>query len=117
MFNPLPNDSFLGWTKLKAVADDKLNACKIKISVLEWRKNFVGKGENAGFEKRSLDNFKAWSVYLQSLNTIAAKLLEEFEKQNYQQFAQRKMDGWTDREDGQTGLFQHTSENPCIVGL
>ena len=27
--NPLPNDNFLDWTKLKALADDKLNTGKI----------------------------------------------------------------------------------------
>ena len=48
--NPLPNDNFLDWTKLKAFADDKLNAGKIKISVYERLENIVGKGENAGYQ-------------------------------------------------------------------
>ena len=43
-FNALPKDNFLGWTKLKAFADDKLSAGKIKISVLERIENIVGKG-------------------------------------------------------------------------
>ena len=42
-FNALPKDNFLGWTKLKAFADDKLSAGKIKISVLERIENIVGK--------------------------------------------------------------------------
>ena len=48
--NPLPNESFLGWTKMKAFADDKLNAPKIKISESERLENIVGKGENAGYQ-------------------------------------------------------------------
>ena len=39
-FNSLPNDTILHCTKLKAFADDKLNATKMIIS-------FFGKGENA----------------------------------------------------------------------
>ena len=49
-FNPLPNDKFLDWSKLKAVADDKSNvAAKLKF-VLGRVENIVGKGENAGYQ-------------------------------------------------------------------
>ena len=41
---------FLDWTKLKAFADDLLNAGKIKISVFERFENIMGKGENAGYQ-------------------------------------------------------------------
>ena len=44
----LPYDNSLGWTKLKAFEEDKLNASKIKMSVFERVENIVGKGENAG---------------------------------------------------------------------
>ena len=48
LLNPLPNDNFL--TKLKAFADDKINAGKLKISVFERVENIVGKGKNAGYQ-------------------------------------------------------------------
>ena len=50
IFNPLPNNIFLGWAKLKAFADGILNAGKINISVFERVENIVGKGENAGYQ-------------------------------------------------------------------
>ena len=34
-FNPLPDNNFLDWTRLKAFADNKLNAGNLKISVFE----------------------------------------------------------------------------------
>ena len=46
----LPNDNFFKWTKLKALADDKLNVAKIMISVFSWVENIEGKGENAGYK-------------------------------------------------------------------
>ena len=47
-FNPLPNNKVLDWSKLKALADDKINKTqKLKI-VSSWIENIVGKGENAG---------------------------------------------------------------------
>ena len=49
-FNPLPNDKILALSKLKALADDKLNVAKIMISVSYWVENIVGKGENAGYQ-------------------------------------------------------------------
>ena len=46
--NSLPNDKILAWSKLKAVADDKID---IKmISLLERVENIVGKGENTGYK-------------------------------------------------------------------
>ena len=50
MFNSLPNDKILDWSKLKAFADDKTNTTKELKFVLERVKNIVGKGENAGYQ-------------------------------------------------------------------
>ena len=46
-FNPFPHDNILNQTKLKAVADDKLNVTKMMISVFDREENIVGKGEIA----------------------------------------------------------------------
>ena len=40
---PLPNDKFVGVTKLKASVGDKLNAAKMTISPLDRVENTVGK--------------------------------------------------------------------------
>ena len=49
-FNPLPNDKFLNWSKLKAFADYKINVNqKLKFD-LGRIENIVGKGENAGYQ-------------------------------------------------------------------
>ena len=40
----------MDWSKLKEFADNKLNATEKVKFVLEWVENFVGKGENAGFQ-------------------------------------------------------------------
>ena len=45
--NPLPDDKILNQTKLKALADDKLNVTKMIISVFDRVENIVGKGEIA----------------------------------------------------------------------
>ena len=48
----LPNDNFLDWSKLKAIADYKIKvAQKLKFS-LERVENIMGKGEkfNAGYQ-------------------------------------------------------------------
>ena len=44
--NSLQNDNILGWTKLKAFANDKLNIAEMIISLLGRIENIVGKGEN-----------------------------------------------------------------------
>ena len=44
--NPLPNDGILDLTKLKAIADDKINVSKMVIC-FDRIKNILGKGENA----------------------------------------------------------------------
>ena len=49
-FNPSPNNTILDRTKLKTLADDKLNNAKTRISVFERVENTVGKGENAGYQ-------------------------------------------------------------------
>ena len=46
----LPNNRILGWSKLKAFADNKLNATEKLKFVLGWVENIVGKGENVGFQ-------------------------------------------------------------------
>ena len=48
--NSLPNDKILDWFKLKAFADDKINA-NVKLNFGTGRvQNIVGKGENAGYQ-------------------------------------------------------------------
>ena len=46
----LPNDTILDWSELKAFADDKINVTKELKFVLGREENFVGKGENAGYQ-------------------------------------------------------------------
>ena len=46
----LPNDTVLDVTKLKAVADDKLNVAKMTVFLFGRVENTVGKGENAGYQ-------------------------------------------------------------------
>ena len=48
-FSPLPNNKILVITKLKVVADDKLNIAKMTISPLDRVENSVGKVGNAGY--------------------------------------------------------------------
>ena len=50
LINPLPNDNILDETKLKALADDKLNVAKLTISLFERVENIVRKGENARYK-------------------------------------------------------------------
>ena len=52
MFSGLtqPNDKILDLTKLKALADDKINVAQMMISVFNRVENLVGKGENAGYQ-------------------------------------------------------------------
>ena len=48
--NCLPNDKILDWSKLKQLADNKINATrKLKI-VLGRAENIVGQGENADYQ-------------------------------------------------------------------
>ena len=49
-FNPSPNDNILDWSKLKALADDKLNVTHKLKFVSERIENILGKGENAGYQ-------------------------------------------------------------------
>ena len=50
IFNSLPSDKILDWSKLKALADNKLNATKELKFVLGREENILGKGENAGYQ-------------------------------------------------------------------
>ena len=51
LFNPLPNDKILDWSKFKELADDKINVTeKVKL-VLGRVENIVGKAENAGYQQ------------------------------------------------------------------
>ena len=45
-----PNDKILDWSKLKAFADDQLNASRTPKFLLDRVENIVGKGENAGYQ-------------------------------------------------------------------
>ena len=48
--NSLPNHKISDWSKLKALADDKIYVPKKLKSVLAREENIVGKGENAGYQ-------------------------------------------------------------------
>ena len=48
LFNPLPNENFLDWSKFKELADDKINVTEILKFVLGIVENIVRKGENTG---------------------------------------------------------------------
>ena len=48
--NSLPNDNFLDYTIFKAFADDKPNLAKMMTFVFNRVENFMGKGENAGYQ-------------------------------------------------------------------
>ena len=47
-FKSLPNNTILGWSKLKAFADINLNVAQMKQFVFNGIENVVEKGENAG---------------------------------------------------------------------
>ena len=49
-FNSLPNEKFLDWSKLKALADNKIKLAEKLKFVLGRVENIVGKGENAGYQ-------------------------------------------------------------------
>ena len=49
-FNSLPNDKILDWSKLKALADDKIKVTQKSKFVSSKVENIVGKGENAGYQ-------------------------------------------------------------------
>ena len=48
--NSLPNENFLDWSKLKALADNKIKLAEKLRFVLGRVENIVGKGENAGYQ-------------------------------------------------------------------
>ena len=50
LLNSLPHNKILDRSKLKAFADDKLNATEKLKFVLGRVENIVGKGENAGYQ-------------------------------------------------------------------
>ena len=50
LFNSLPYDKNLDWSKLKALADDKIKVLKMIIFVFDSVENILGKGENAGYQ-------------------------------------------------------------------
>ena len=47
-FNSLSNDKILDLSKLKAFADDKVNAANMTSYIFDRKENIVGKGEIAG---------------------------------------------------------------------
>ena len=49
-FNTLPNNKFVDWSKLKELADEKINVTEKLNFVLGMVENSVGKGENAGYQ-------------------------------------------------------------------
>ena len=50
LVNSLPKEENLEWSKLKVYADDIINFIEMIISLLYRVENFVGKGENAGYQ-------------------------------------------------------------------
>ena len=50
LFNPLPNDKFIDWSKLKALADSRINVTEKVQFDLGMVENIMGKGENAGYQ-------------------------------------------------------------------
>ena len=50
MFNSLPNDKILDWSKLKAFADNNLYIALMMIYVFDRVENIVEKGKNAGYQ-------------------------------------------------------------------
>ena len=46
----LANNKFLGWSKFKAFADDKIKVTEKMKFALEMAQNIIGKGENAGYQ-------------------------------------------------------------------
>ena len=48
--NSIPNDKILDWSKLKALADNKIKVNEKLKFVLERVENIVGKRENAGYQ-------------------------------------------------------------------
>ena len=50
VFNSLPNDKILDWSKLKAFADNKINAAKQQAFFVGWIDNIVGKDEKTGYQ-------------------------------------------------------------------
>ena len=48
VFNPIPDEKILDWSKLKAFADDKSNVTQNIKFVFHRVGNIVGKKENAG---------------------------------------------------------------------
>ena len=45
----LPNNKILDWSKLKVLADHKIDVAEMGISLYDRVENIVGKGENAGY--------------------------------------------------------------------
>ena len=50
VFNPLPDNKISDWSKLKSLADDKLNVTQNIKVVFHRIENIVGKEENAGYK-------------------------------------------------------------------
>ena len=50
MVKSLSNDKISDWSKLKALADDKINVTEKSKIVLGRVENIVGKGESAGYQ-------------------------------------------------------------------
>ena len=48
--NSLPNNKFLDWSKLKALASNKINVTEEFKFVSGRVENIMGKGENAGYQ-------------------------------------------------------------------
>ena len=81
MFNFLPNNKILDWSKLKAFADDKINVNQKLNFVLGRVENIVGNGEIAHykqfllfpsvFERLLLQTCKNQGLFEKGLNMMA----------------------------------------------
>ena len=69
IFNPLPNDTFSDWSKLKELANDKINMIEKLKFVLDWVEKNVGKGENAGYQHFVL----SYNVFKRLLSKVCEK--------------------------------------------
>ena len=66
VFNSLPNDKILVWSKLKVLVNDIINVIEKLKFVLGRVENIVGKGENAGNGERR----KCWLLAFSPFPTM-----------------------------------------------
>ena len=70
--SPLPNEKFLDWSKLKDLADDKINVTEKLKFVLGRAENIVGKAENAA----SYQHFLIFLQYFQKTSLFFSRVVK-----------------------------------------